>query len=771
MVYGILSGNGLCEYYEIEKNPGINLRQGNRKGKFGFLNDASVEQQLVHFKNGKEHHVTFYLPQMHCSSCVWLLEQLHKINPGVISSKVNFLKKEITLRYHSEKTTLEEIANTLQDVGYEPHISLQDIKGFKHNPHQKKRIYKIGLAGFCFGNIMLLSFPEYFSEQTAADAGLIRFFSWINLVLGTAVFFYPASEFFISSWKSLRQKFLNIDAPIALAILITYARSVYEIISGTGEGYLDSMSGIVFFMLIGRYFQDITYDSLSFERDYKSFFPSGITIIQDKGTESTVPVSKVKPGMRLKIHHGEILPADSILFLGNAQIDYSFVSGESAPVKKTIGEIIYAGGKQTSGSIEVEVVKEVAQSYLTKLWNNSAFEESNKKETSFIHSVSTWFTYILFALAGITAIYWYFHNPSLILNSVTAMLIVACPCALLLSATFTNGNILRYMGRNKLYIKNADVVEKIAACNTIVFDKTGTLTEQHQTSVSYHGIELSQEEEAVVKSLVSQSRHPISKSIVQLYPRHKKYLVKHFSEHEGKGIEAIINNQKVKLGSSSFIRANSSLKKNGSVSWLQINDEIKGYYEVSAPLRKKLEETIKKLKPNYRLYVLSGDHNAEQKKLTEIFGHDTPMYFNQQPQDKLQFITKLQKEGKRVIMFGDGLNDAGALKASDVGVSVTDQNNNFTPASDAILNGSSFHLIPELLQYSKKTKKIILGSFIISIVYNIVGLGFAIQGTLKPVIAAILMPASSISIVLFTTGLAWFYSLKIKRHENNSSNR
>ncbi len=364
MVYDIINKKGLCDYYNLEENPGLSQKIKVREGKFAFLDDESISSQLIHFKEGNQYHVTFYLPQMHCSSCVWLLEHLNKINSGIINSQVNFIKKEVTVIYQKQLVSLKQIAEILSSVGYEPHISLNNLDDKKVSKHNKSKIYKIGVAGFAFGNIMMLSFPEYFSFGSIEDDQLRRFFSYLNLLLALPVFFYSASDFFVTSYKSLRQKFLNIDAPIALAVLITFSRSVFEIITESGAGYLDSMSGIVFFMLVGRYFQDYTYETLSFERDYKSFFPLGISVIRENQREVQISVSKLKVGDRIKIHHGEIIPADSILFMGKASIDYSFVTGESLPTEKTIGGIVYAGGKQVEGAIELEVIKEVSQSYL-----------------------------------------------------------------------------------------------------------------------------------------------------------------------------------------------------------------------------------------------------------------------------------------------------------------------------------------------------------------------------------------------------------------------
>ncbi|MBL7916898.1 MAG: heavy metal translocating P-type ATPase metal-binding domain-containing protein, partial [Bacteroidia bacterium] len=674
MVYEIINSKGLCEYYDKEKTPGLSRKIKVREGKFDFLNDKAVRNKLIHFKNETDSHVTFYLPQMHCSSCVWLLEQMHRVNAGIIHSQVNFLKKEIKVVYNHHKTNLKEVAEALTAVGYEPHISLNDVSSSKKKvTHNKKKIYKIGVAGFCFGNIMMLSFPEYFSLGAPDESGYYKFFSYLNLLLALPVFFYSASEFFVSSYKSLKQKFLNIDAPIALAIVITFSRSVYEILTHTGAGYLDSMSGIVFFMLLGRYFQDITYDTLSFERDYTSYFPLGVSVINQNGTESQIPVSKLKIGDRIKIHHGEIVPADSILFLGKASIDYSFVTGESIPVEKTIGEIVYAGGKQTQGAIELEVVKEVAQSYLTQLWNNDSFKESNdEKKKSFIHNLSTWFTYILFSVAIVTGLYWWIYNPANVLNSITAILIVACPCALLLSATFTNGNILRYMGRNKLYVKNANAVERMSEADAIVFDKTGTITYQKEAKINYQGNILSTSSIELIKNLAQQSNHPLSKAIVSFLPESKKCQITKYIEEKGNGISGTIENNIVKIGSANFVGVKDDLKEtNGSRVWLSINNMPLGCFYVENLYREELEKTVNTLKKNYSLYILSGDNENERANIERMFGKNVPLKFNQKPEDKLNFIKHLQSQNKKVIMFGDGLNDAGALKESYVGVSVT----------------------------------------------------------------------------------------------------
>ncbi|MDP2387446.1 MAG: heavy metal translocating P-type ATPase metal-binding domain-containing protein [Bacteroidota bacterium] len=764
MVYEILNENSMCEYYDLEKNPGITQKVKVREGKFAILDDENVQGKLIHFNEGTNSHTQFYLPQMHCASCVWLLENLNKLDKGVIKSQVNFLKKNITVIFDNTKTSLRKIAEVLTRIGYEPHISLQDVSKKKITTYNRSEIIKIGVAGFCFGNIMLLSFPEYFSIKNSPDLNINALFSWLNLLLALPVFFYCATGFFTSAYHGIKQKFLNIDAPIALAVLITFMRSIYEITTQSGAGYLDSMSGIVFFMLVGRYFQNKTYDSISFERDFTAYFPLGVTTLDKEGNEKQVSVAELKIGDRIKIHNEEIIPADSILFMGKAIIDYSFVTGESATVDKTIGEIVYAGGKQKGAAIEMEVVKEVSKSYLTQLWNSEVFnEQSTKKTTSFVHKLSRYFTYMLFSIATLSAIYWYFNDASKILDAITSVLIVACPCALLLSATFTNGNMLSLLSKKGFYLKNSDVLERMKGINTIVFDKTGTITQGSLSAIEYYGDALTEEQQLLTGSLLRQSSHPLSKAISATLPNNKRVSIKNFWEEKGKGISAIVDQVDVKIGSKEFVGEKNSSNENysGSKIYVRIADRTPGYFLVKGKYREGLEAVIAKLRATNKLVVLSGDNDSEKDQLKKIFGEGTEMFFNKKPEDKLEYIKQLQGEGKKVMMVGDGLNDAGALAQANVGIAVSDNTNNFSPACDAILSGTQFNYFFELIKFTRKQKTIIVGSFIISIVYNIVGLFYAVSADLEPVIAAILMPASTFSIVLFTVGMSSFFARKV----------
>jgi Cu+-exporting ATPase len=701
---------------------------------------------------------------MHCSSCIFLLENLHRIDPGIIKSQTNFQRKEVFIVFDPQKISLRKVVELLAFIGYEPRISLKDTVVKKTTTFNRKQIYKIGIAGFCFANIMMLSFPEYFSSGKIDEAGLKTTFTWLNLFLSLPVLLYSASGFFISAWKGLRQRILNIDAPIALTIVVTYARSYYEIVSGHGAGYLDSGTGIVFFMLVGRWFQDKTYDSFSFDRDYLSYFPLGVSVIKN-GIEKNIPVTQLQKGNRIIIRNEEMIPADAVLINGDANIDYSFVNGENAPVQKQEGDLAYAGGKQSGSAIELQVTGEVSQNYITQLWNNDVFHNKKNAEKSFIHPWSKYFTLVLFTVATVTLIFWWINDPAKILPAVSAVLIIACPCSLLLSATFTYGNMLRIFGKNKMYLKNAAVIESLAKINTIVFDKTGTITQNHSSTVSYEGTPLMERELAAVKSIAAQSSHPLSKIIaawVQVKAE-KKQPLEQFKEYTGKGLEAKAGNINIKMGSAAFINQfdkGFAAYDTGSHVHVMMNNVHMGRFNVSNQYRPGIATLINNIKQKeFDLAVLSGDNDSEKGNLEKIFGHAVPLQFHQSPQEKLEYIKKLQSQiirnrYKKVLMLGDGLNDAGALMQSNVGIAVSDNTAQFSPACDAILDGANVQLLDKFIAYAKSGKTIVTASFILSIVYNIAGLSFAVQGILSPMVAAILMPASSISIVLLVTILS-----------------
>jgi len=751
-VFEILNQNELCTYYNFEQNPGISPKNF-QSSKFDYLDDPSTIRKLLEFKDNTISKITFFIPQIHCSSCIWLLENLSKINSSITHSTVNFVRKELSVKFLHEKISLKDIVVLIASIGYEPQINLETAEKKIPQKSNKQLYYKIGVAGFCFGNIMMLTFPEYLSIDVS-DSFLRDFFRYLNLILSLPVFFYSASDYFISAFKGLRKKIINIDVPLSLGILVLFIRSAYELLILNESGYFDSLAGLVFFLLIGKVLQEKTYAALNFERDYKSYFPLSVTIKQNE-IEKSILVSNLMVGNRIIVRQNEIIPSDSILMNGDGLIDYSFVTGESNPVHKVSGELIYAGGRQKSGLIELEVIKEVSQSYLTQLWNNDSFNKKTESQfTNFSNIVSKYFTIVVILIAVIASAFWYSVSSLIAINVFTSVLIVACPCALALSTPFTLGNAMRIFGRNRFYLKNSSVVEMIAKVNSIVFDKTGTITESGKSDIIYSGKVLSSLEQKCVKSLVRNSTHPLSKKIFDSIEENDFYPVTKFSELAGQGIEGIAYGNLIKIGSADFVNVKNVQDKKDNIRtrvFVSINSEVIGNFTVSNSYREGIEKVIKDLSGSYSLSLLSGDNAGETENLLKIFNNKSQLNFKQSPEDKLNFIKNLQSKNNKVLMIGDGLNDAGALSQSDAGISVTEDISNFTPACDAILDSAKLKDISQFINFSKISLNIIYLNFLISFFYNLAGLSFAVKGMLSPLIAAILMPLSSISVVVVAT--------------------
>lgn len=747
-VYEILNQNELSCYYDLEQTPGTIPKE--IKGKYNFLDNEEIANKIIEFNDGDTCVVNFNIPSIHCSSCIWVLENLTKLNSGVKTSIVNFPKKEVRITYKSSQISLREVAELITSIAYEPYISLDDADN-SESKINRKLIYQVAVAGFAFGNVMMLSFPEYFQMEEYWLDQFKPFFRGLMLALTIPAVFYSAKDYFISAYKGLKHGILNIDVPISLGILVLFIRSTYEVTTNTGQGFFDSLTGLIFFLLLGKIFQQKTYSFLSFERDYKSYFPIAVTKVNRDKSKNDIAVHNIKKGDRLLIRNEEIIPVDGILLNGNALLDYSFVTGESMPVTKNSGDKIFAGGKQTNGAIEMEVLQTVAQSYLTQLWSNDVFQKnSNKNIKTLTDSISKYFTFIILGIALFAGIYWYFTDRSMAFQVVSAVLIIACPCALALSAPFALGNMIRIFGKEKFYLKNTNIIEAIAKVNTLVFDKTGTITSNKNANIQYNGKGLSDDELSQVKSILRASNHPLSRMLYDNLETAEEHNVLNFKEFLGKGISGKINNVEIKIGSSSFVNSN-EIQNNQTSIYIKFNNIIKGKYVFQNSYRKGLLEVFKALASNFKIAILSGDNEGEKQNLESILPNESQILFGQKPEDKLQYIKTLQNDNRNVMMLGDGLNDAGALAQSNVGIAISENINVFSPACDGILDADKFDKLPDFIKLSHKTITIIKISFIISFIYNIVGMLFAVTGNLSPIVAAILMPISSISVVLFVT--------------------
>ncbi|MEO6037033.1 MAG: heavy metal translocating P-type ATPase metal-binding domain-containing protein [Saprospiraceae bacterium] len=759
MVYEILHTHALCEFYALDKNAGQSLKNQKSAKNYAYLDDSEVREKLLEFQQGSTAQVTFYLPQMHCVSCIWLLENLGKLDVGVSHARVNFLKKTTCIQFDPGRTSLSKLAALLHAIGYAPDINLGDVEGQKPPVLSRRLSYQLGVAGFAFGNIMLFSFPEYVGMSRQTDPWFSAAFGYLSLALALPVLLFSGRDYFISAWQGLRHRQLNIDVPLCLALLSLFSRSVWEITTQTGAGYLDSFSGLTFLLLIGKWFQQQVWHQLSFERDYRSYFPVAATV-RNGDEETAVPVSRLVPGDIILVRSQEIIPADGILLKGSACIDYSFVTGESVPVTVRSGERIFAGGRQTGESIEISLTRRVAQSHLTQLWNNEAFKTDAKGQvTRLADAAGRYFTALILTGGGAAFAYWWLLRDDIStgINAFTAVMIVACPCTVALAIPFTLGNVLRILGRHRFYLKNIRVVEAFARVDAVVFDKTGTITDVAQPQMRFCGSSLGYVEQVAIRSLVRHSAHPLSRRLYACMHGVPTEAPQDFAETPGAGMRGMVAGRRLKIGSSAFL----GLGSEQAGVFVEMDGQVLGHFEVQSHFRKGLDQVLAFFRSSAPVFLLSGDQNHEAAVLSPFFPEADTMLFQRSPQEKLDFIRKLQGQGRHVLMLGDGLNDAGALRQSDLGIVVAENTNNFTPACDAILHADEFARLPRFVRLAQAGVKIVNQSYLVALTYNLIGLSFAVTGALSPLVAAVLMPLSSVSIVLFGVGRSNYAARKL----------
>jgi Cu+-exporting ATPase len=762
-VYQILNEKKLDKYYEIMPTPGIRVEQPDHGDKYAYLDLEEIRDKLLTFSDGGISKVDLFIPTIHCASCIWLLENLHTLHEGVVQSLVDFPKKKVSITFRDTELSLRQLVEILASIHYIPEITLDKLDQKEKKDGNRTLLLQIGIAGFSLLNVMLYNFPEYLPGGDELESNFRGYFGWLSLAVSLPVVLYSARDYYLSAFKGLKHKIINIDLPITLGIFTLFLQSTWDVATGHGVGYFDSLVGLVFLLLIGKWYQGKTYQALSFERDYKSYFPVAVTKYEGK-EKVHIPLEKVKEGDRILIRNQELIPVDSTILEGTALIDYSFVTGESVPVPKQHGELVFAGGRQVGGTITLEVVKAVEQSYLTQLWNqsDSLFEPKSNLKT-IINRVSEYFTVVILLIALSAAIYWLFNDPSLATFAFTSVLIIACPCALALTVPFTFGSTMRAFGRRGFYIKNIQVIENLTKIDDIVFDKTGTLTLNRAMEITWSGESLTDEELSMIKSMTSNSSHPLSVALFENIEQQGDLPVDEYRELTGLGLTGKCNRIRVNIGSAEFVTGKKDDLSRSSRVYVFIGDRVRGYFEIHNRYRKGLQEVLDNLKGHYRLYLISGDNEAERNNLTPMFGNDSKLLFNQSPTDKMHFITGLRESGDHILMIGDGLNDAGALMHSDVGITVADDIYSFSPACDAIIESGRFGKLHNFIRFSGVSINVVKISFLISFIYNVVGIYFAVQGTLSPLIAAVLMPLSSISVVAFATfAIGYMASRRLK---------
>lgn len=745
-VYTILQENDLLSFYHIDEAAG-QKKQTTQNRDYAWLEVPKLADRVIRYRDEERCHVDLELPAIHCASCVWLLERLPQLLPGVRSCTIDYSRKIAAIAFNYHQVSLRKVAEMLDRIGYPPHL-----KTWKEDSNKRSNralIYRIGVAGFCFGNIMLLSFPEYFG--LSADAGAL----WIGgalhyllLALSLPVVFYAGKGFFTAAWHAVAARRITIDLPIAIGMLALFSRSVFEILTATGGGYLDSLAGLVFFLLIGRWFQTLTFARLNFDRDYRDYFPVAAYRENAEGTPEPVASEDLTTGDVLLVRPGHLIPADgTLLSTTNEGIDYSFVTGEALPRPAKAGQEVFAGGRATSAALRIAVTKPADQSYLLQLWLR---ESEGEKDTEVAppEALIRAFTGFILLLAAGTLAYWYGKDVSTAYRAATAVLIIACPCALALAAPFAYGTLQRLLAKAGYYFRGPAVLQRLGTINAFVFDKTGTLTTGSQAEEVSFDTTRSPLAESVFLAMAWQSDHPKSRALVNSLSESgnpgSKVKVTDAKEVVGQGVKATYKGREYRIGKAEFC----GLAAGAAGTWASIDGVSYLHFGGErVALRPGVSDMLSTINQQGETWLLSGDQPPQTNFWAAYLDTDKTA-FEQSPFDKRQRINGLQEAGANVLMVGDGLNDAGALGAATVGLAINEDEAHFNPACDGIVKAKHLELLPEILRVSGKMKWVLWLTYFLAFAYNIVGLSYAVTGTLSPVVAAILMPLSSVTIVI-----------------------
>jgi len=754
-VYKLLNEKQLCRYYELDSDAGNRPVEDALPERFQYLDLPEVRQKVLSFESHELCRVSFFVPSMHCSACIYLLENLPRLEKGVLKAEADFARRTVHIHYNPQQITLSRLAARLAGLGYEPEIDLQ--RETRRVEQQEKRLLyaRLGVAGFAFGNVMLLSLPHYLAGSQDLSPELFRLFNWLSLVLSLPVLFFSAREFFESAIRGLKERQVSVDLPIALGATALFLQSAWLVAWQRQPGYFDSFTGLIFFLLVGRVFQQKTYSALSFAKSLKDFFPLAVRRLTNDRVELTA-LEKVKPGDRLEIRHQELIPADGVLLQGVGRVDYAFITGESRVQEVSSGDLLYAGGRQMGPTIIMEIVRAPAQSYLGQLWQSiTKNQRAPRGISAVVDRISPWFTAGVLMLATVAAFFWFLTDPSKAISVAVAVLIVACPCALALAAPFAYGTAQRLLAHHGFFLSRPQLIERLAEIKNIVFDKTGTLTFSSNTAAQFVGNPLSINEKRRVAALVRHSVHPLSERIYHSLKLREYPEVEDFLELPGRGLKGRVDGIEVLLGNAAWVGYQESTQEvalpfPAVKVYLSFNGIIRGYFLVLEGKRPGLSQLIPNLREKYSLFLISGDRREAASEWFDLFAKEE-LHFEVSPQEKRSFIEKLQLGLGPTLMVGDGLNDAAALQSADVGVAVAETNNSYFPESDALLRAEKLNKLPSFLQFSHRTQLVVKAALLLSLLYNGIGLSFAVTGNLTPLVSALLMPTSSIVVVSFST--------------------
>ena len=768
-VFNVLHGAGLDGYYGIrdavakESLPAASSNQNYEE-----LDDPAFQAACVTNLPGGECQTELLLEGMHCAACVWLIERLPRVCPGVVESRANIRTRSAVVRYAPDRVPLSRVAQALDKLGYAAHPARGAGAREARRKEDRKFLIRVGVAGAIAGNVMLLAIALYGGALSGIDAFWEHTLRYYSMGLGLLSLIWPGRVFFTGAVAALRTRTAHLDIPVALALAVGGIWGTYNTLTQSGEIYFDSLSVLVFFLLVGRWVQHRQQRGAADQVELMlTLTPTSAERILDDGSTKRVPIEAIEVGMRVRVEAGGSIPCDGVIDEGTTQVDNALLTGESRPIACTSGDEVIAGATNLGSPIVVTVSAVGDSTRAAKLMALVASATADKAPiVQFADRVAARFVLIVITLAIITLTIWTIRADLRTgIEFATALLIVTCPCALGLSTPMAMSIALGRAAKQGVLIKSAAAIEAMSnptkLSGVMILDKTGTLT-QGQTRVVRS--QCAPDLLACAAAIESGSNHPLARAIIDASSEESVVAAEDIVQTPGAGIEGRFGARQVRVGSPAFISlfmqldtgvgiTIESVLADGLTPVVIADDQGQvGVLGIGDPLRVDTVEAVAALRlRGWELHLCSGDHPEIASQLGAQVGIEHAIG-GASPERKAELVRELRAKGhRRIVMVGDGINDAAAMALADVGIAVHGGAEAALQAADVYLTTPGVMPIESLCDLSRHTMRTIHIGLCVSLCYNFVAASIAIAGLISALIAAIIMPMSSLSVVALAT--------------------
>jgi Cu2+-exporting ATPase len=753
--FDVLSATGLTSYYDLAERRNEAVHSTGRR--YEEVDHPTFRELYVRPLTGGLAEVELYLEGVHCGSCVWLIERLPRIVPGVARAELELRRSLARVVWDPAAVPLSGVARTLDSLGYPPHPFRGVERETMRRREDRAMLARIGIAGAVAANVMLAAFALY-SGTSGIEPQFERFFRWVSFAVVTPSMLWPARVFFSGAWSSIRARTLNMDVPIALGLAAGYVRGAINTVQDSGPIYFDGLATLIFALLVGRYLQQRGQRAAADGAELLfSLTPSNARVVDDAGAERDVPAEALTPGMTLSVRPGETFAADGVVRRGRSQLDLSLLTGESHPVSVDAGARVFAGTVNLAAPLEVSIEQAGETTRVAKLLKQ--VEESAARRAPIVETanrLAAWFVAVVLMLAGVTFGIWHHVGAARAMDNAIALLVVTCPCALALSTPLAVSMAIGGAAKAGIFIKGGDALERLATPGRIVLDKTGTVTEGRTALVAWHGPDWVK---PLVYSLERESTHPIAAAFRAAWPGLDAPRASESRHVAGGGIEGRVCGRQVVVGSPRFVRDRAqstasspeherALDSSLTPVLVAVDGVVLAAAGIGDPIRADAADAIALLRTRgWSVEILSGDAPSVVSAVAKALDLPTSACVGgASPEDKRVAIERAAARGT-VVMAGDGINDAAAISAASVGIGVHGGAEACLATADIYLTTPGLTPLVRLVAGAQRAMAVIRRNIAFSIVYNAVGAGLAMTGHLTPLVAAILMPASSLTVV------------------------